>query len=189
LRLEPSNPFVMANAATGLCFIGEAADGVHWAERVLALNTVMPPVQAFRAMGVGCTLLGRHEEALAYADKAIAASPAAHILYSTLSWKANALIRAGRWGHAEATLDEAIGVKPEFYWPNFAKALLRSREGDAAGAADCLHRACEMVPELSPDDLGIQWARAFRGNIVAAELISEFADIWHNAGHAKPKRQ
>jgi hypothetical protein len=34
-----------------------------------------------------------------------------------------------------------------------------------------------MVPELSPDDLAAQWARAFRGNTVAAEMISAFADI------------
>jgi TolB-like protein/Tfp pilus assembly protein PilF len=187
LHLDPSNPFTMANAATGLCFIGEPDQGVHWAERVLSLNTVMPPVQAFRAMGIGCALLDRHEAAVAYSDRAIAAAPAAHIVFSTLAWKANALIRAGRWGEAEATLDEAIQVKPEFYWPSFAKALLLAREGDRASAADCLGRACEMVPELSPDDLATQWARAFRGNTVAAEIISEFADIWPKAASPSPR--
>jgi TolB-like protein len=177
LHLDPRNPFTMANAATGLCFAGEPDEGVYWAERVLALNTVMPPVQAFRAMGIGCALLDRHNEAVAYADKAIAASPAAHIVHSTLAWKANAQIRAGRWADAAATLDEATGVKSEFYWPHFAKALLRAREGDRAGAGDCLDRACEMVPEMSVDDLAVQWARAFRGNAAAAKMISAFADI------------
>ncbi|MEO6379051.1 MAG: winged helix-turn-helix domain-containing protein [Caulobacteraceae bacterium] len=189
LQLDPRNSFTMANAATGLCFAGEPDEGVYWAERVLALNTVMPPVQAFRAMGMGCALLDRHDASVAYADKAIAASPAAHIVHSTLAWKANALIRAGRWEDAAETLDQAITVKPDFYWPYFAKALLRAREGDAAGAADCLDRACEMVPELSPDDLAEQWARAFRGNTVAAEMISAFADIRPKAGHARPKGQ
>jgi TolB-like protein len=177
LQLDPRNPFTMANAATGLCFAGEPDEGVNWAERVLALNTVMPPVQAFRAMGIGCALLDRHDASVAYADKAIAADPAAHIVHSTLAWKANALIRARRWEDARHTLDQAIAVKPDFYWPSFAKALLLARDGDAAGAANCLGRACEMVPQLSPDDLAMQWARAFRGNTVAAEMISALADI------------
>ncbi len=167
----------MSNAATSLCFAGEPDKGVHWAERVLALNTVMPPVQAFRAMGMGFALLGRHDEAVAYADKAIAASPAGHIVYSTLAWKANALIRAGRWGDAEAALDEAMQIKPEFYWPSLAKALLSARAGDAAAAADHLGRARERVPELSGEDLAEQWARAFRGNPDATEMSSALADI------------
>lgn len=186
LHLDSRNPFTMANAATGLCFAGEPEEGVHWAERVLALDTVMPPVQAFRAMGIGCALLDRHNASVAYADKAIAASPAAHIVHSTLAWKANALIRAGRWEDAGETLDQAIAVKPDFYWPYFAKALLRAREGEWAGAADCLDRACEMVPELSPDDLALQWARAFRGNTVAVEMISAFADIRPKAAGLTP---
>ncbi len=188
LQLDPGNPFTIANAATGLCFIGEPEEGVHWAERVLALNTVMPPVQAFRAMGIGCALLDRHEEAVTYADKAIAASPAGHIVYSTLAWKANALLRAGRWGEAEATLDETIGIKPEFYWPSFAKALLLARKGDTASAAEYLGRACERAPELSLHDLALQWARAFQGNRVAAELISALADLRPDAGHAPSPR-
>lgn len=177
LQLDPRNPFTMANAATGLCFAGEPDEGVYWAERVLALNTVMPPVQAFRAMSMGCALLDRHDASVAYADKAIAAVPEAHIVHSTLAWKANSLIRARRWEDARQTLDQAIAVKPDFYWPSFAKALLLAREGDAAGAANCLARACEMVPELSPDDLAMQWARAFHGNAVAAEMISALADM------------
>ena len=177
LQLDPSNPFTLSNAATSLCFLGEPDEGVYWAERVLALDTVMPPVQAFRAMGMGCALLDRHDVAVDYADRAIAASPAAHIVYSTLAWKGNALIRAGRWENAVEALDQSIAFKREFYWPYFAKALLRAREGDMTGAADCLQRAREMVPEMSADDLATQWARAFRGNPAATGLIAALAHI------------
>ena len=177
LELDPRNPFTLANVATGLCFLGEADEGVYWAERVLGLNTVMPSVQAFRAMGIGCALLDRHDLAVDYMDRAIAAAPAGHIVYSTLAWKANALIRAGRWGDAAEALDQSSAARPEFYWPHFAKALLRARDGDWAGAAECLERARARVPELSPDDLAAQWARAFQGNTAASGMISALALI------------
>lgn len=181
LSLDPHNVAVLGNAAAASCLIGEPQEALRLAKRAIERCPVMPPAFLYGTVGIAHTLMDQWDQALAALDRCIRAAPMAHVVHSNYSWKANCLMRANRWDEAEACLDAALAVSPDFFWSLWAKAVACHRSGRAVEAEDLMYRMRKVAPELTLSLLQCQTRRSFHGNPVAQEIERHLASLWHDA--------
>jgi TolB-like protein/Tfp pilus assembly protein PilF len=176
LALDPDNALVLGYVAQALCLLGQPLEGLRLAERAAALSPGMS--FAYHARGTACILLDRFDEGLAHWDAEIKAAPGAHTQYLTHTWQANAHIRAGRWAEAEAALDRALTLNPDFSLALAGKAFVCRRDARAAEARGLFLRARQAEPAATLTLWELRMRRRFVRNPVAEELVQHLRALW-----------
>ncbi len=121
----------------------EHAKAIDLYDEALALadRAALPLDGALHGKGTALVALGRHEEALAILDRALAENPGNEVAWVN---KGAALSRLGRWRDALRCYNSAIKVNPayEVAWNNKGNAL--SRLGNHEGSLRCYDRALAL---------------------------------------------
>jgi Tfp pilus assembly protein PilF len=176
LALEPNNALVLGYVAQGLCLLGQPEEGLRHAERAAALS----PGMAFanHARGTALILLNRFDEGIAQFDTEMKAAPGAHTQYLSHGWQGNAHIRAERWAEAEAALDRALALNPDFSLALVGKAFLCRRDGRTAEARGLFLRARQAEPTVTLALWELRIRRRFVRNPVAEVLVQHIRALW-----------
>jgi tetratricopeptide (TPR) repeat protein len=128
--------------ARARCQQGEIAEGIELARRSIALDA--NHARAHSLLGMALSSAGRHEEALASLDRAIAlGSTDAH------GSRADALVALGHLAEAVESFDRALVLDPSSVadWCNRGAALIDL--GRAAEAAESFARAIALAPDFA----------------------------------------
>src|SRR5262245_4426827 len=127
--------------ARARCQQGDIAQGIELAQRSIALDP--QHARAHSLLGIALSNVGRHEEALASLDRAIALGSAdAH------GSRADTLAALGRLAEAVESFDRALALDPSSVadWCNRGAALIDL--GRAAQAAESFARAIALAPDF-----------------------------------------
>jgi adenylate cyclase len=147
LAIDPND--YGAHFAKAEILLGEAhfEDAIVEAERSLALNPSF--VSAYSALSVASSFLGRPQEALDYADKAMRLSPRDPNLYAFYLNKGFALSLLDQDDQAIGWLRRAVAAAPQWPLPQVLLAAALSVTGHESEARDVLNRY-----------LSLSWTRA-----------------------------
>ena len=120
------------------------------AEQQIALALELNPnaAPAHRDRGIALAHLGRHVEALASLDRAIALSPKGAPSYFYFN-RGGAKDAKGDHDGAIADFDRAIELDPNAVGVYYSRALARSMKGDHEGAIADLNRAVALKPNFA----------------------------------------
>ena len=125
------------------CEQGRIADGVDVVRKLIAIDP--DQARAHKLLGMALSHLGRHEDALASLDRAIALAPSADAHGS----RADALVALGRREEAVESYDHALALEPASVadWCNKGAVLLElGRREEAIASFD---RAIALQPEFA----------------------------------------
>jgi TolB-like protein/Tfp pilus assembly protein PilF len=176
IALEPNNALVLGYAASALVHLGLPHEAMHPAARAVQLS----PGGSYGhyARAVACLMLNRYDEALDHIEAEMRAMPGSHRIYWSLGWKGNGLIRAGRWGEARATFDQAIALNPSATSSIVSNVLV-------SGHLDQLEDACAFMQQtraIEPDATLSQWERRVSywhtANPILPELLMHLRNAW-----------
>ncbi|WP_017668178.1 TIR domain-containing protein [Sandarakinorhabdus sp. AAP62] len=164
ISIDRESAFVLSHAAQALNLIGAPDEGLRRARKAVALSPNM--AFAHHACGTSCVLLDKSNEAAAYFEAEMRASPGAHTHYLSFTWLANAHFRAGRLAASEAAVDESLDLNPDYSIGIAIKALLCLHNGRSAQARTVFDRARQLEPDVGPALWALRMRRRFAGNEV-----------------------
>jgi tetratricopeptide (TPR) repeat protein len=133
---------VWTQLAVDLYDHGRYADGAVAAGEGLALNA--GAVRAYRAKALCLSQLGRADEALTFADKAVQLEPDVGITHAT---RALCLHRVGRTEEAEAEFEAATVLSPDDYRVYYNAACYWAERGREDECRRYFALAMELAPE------------------------------------------
>lgn len=141
LAQQPSDPFVLAAAGSGLAALDDPE-----AEGALRLAALTGPDLPFARTSYGAYLAreGLFAEAVAELEAARSLAPEDGTVRAEL---AVALLLAGRVGDGATELEEALGLAPDDAWLRGLYGLALLEAGRDEEAAEELHRASGEAPE------------------------------------------
>ena len=169
LSLDPDDTFVLVAAGCALNYIGRPEDAHRLVLR--AIEKAPAYGMAHYHLGVACCLLDRSDEAIAHLDKAVRHFIGSPLLYLPVAWRAGALIRADRWGEAEAQFDEVIARNSTFLLGRLQKAVCLARRGEL-DRADAVFALLQADPDYDHRQSVTMLARIMRGSRSGAELLA-----------------
>jgi len=155
LQETPEHAQALYHLAVIACQRGDFGDGIELAQRSLASEAHQPRTQ--NLLGMALSRLGRHEDALASFERAIAAAPDFADAHGN---RASALMELGRLEEACADYERAVALQPASIgdWLNLGTVLHRlGRHDDAIAAYDRVLALQAGIPE----------AHFNRGNVLA----------------------
>ena len=138
LAIDPNDYGVHHAKAEILLGQGHFEEAIVEAERSLSLSPSF--VNAYSPLSVASSFLGRPQEAVEYADKAIRLSPRDPNLYSFYLDKGFALSLLGQDDQAINWLRRAVAAAPQWPLPQALLAAALSLTGQEAEARDVLKR-------------------------------------------------
>ena len=118
MALDPNSYGVLHNAASALAFSGRPEDAIPLLHKAIRLNP-FPPAVFFYNLSVAYCMVGRFDEAVEQAKKAVEQEPTNQFVYLSL---ASACILAGREEEARAAAGEVLKINPTFSLERFARA-------------------------------------------------------------------
>ncbi len=149
LRALPGEVTLRALAGDLRAEAGDYAAAVEAYRGALALPPAGggPPAGLHSNLGAALLRLGRHHEALAAFERALAGTPPAAVEAAALTGKGEALLRLEREAEAVAPLQRALRHQPGS--PAALKALAQAQEalGAVEAALACLDEALALAPE------------------------------------------
>ncbi len=119
LALDPNFPAVLNNSAAALAFSGRPEEAVPLLHKAIRLNPFAPAL-FFYNLSVAYRMIGRFDEAVEQAKKAVEREPRNQYPYLSL---ASACILAGREAEARAAAAEVLKINPTFSVERFARTL------------------------------------------------------------------
>ena len=167
------------------------AEAVEWIGSALALNP--DAVMALVHHGGALAALGRHAEALASFDRALAAAPGNALLQAeALTNRGAALRKLGRADEALASYDNALGIAPNNTeaWNNRGNVLASlERFEEALASFDQALAVASGNPEtLNNRGNALQGLERYDDALVhhdqALAMWPDYADAWNNRGNA-----
>jgi predicted O-linked N-acetylglucosamine transferase (SPINDLY family) len=188
LRIDPNNPDAHYYLATLACQAGRFDEGVDYLRKSLASE----PDQARGHILLGRALgaLGRHEEALASFDRAIAAAAAETA--KAQGYRADLLGELGRHAEAVEAYDRALAVSGRSMANWFDRGVALAALSRFEAALESFDRAIELEPDYAPAivcrakvlaDLHRD-AEAAAGLEQALKLAPDDARVWLVRGQA-----
>jgi adenylate cyclase len=119
LALDPNSFGVLHNAASALAYSGRPEEAIPLLHKAIRLNP-FAPLTFFSILGLAYFMVGRFDEAVEEAKKAVERYPKNQFTYLFL---ASACILAGREAEAHAAAAEVLKINPTFSVEQFAKTL------------------------------------------------------------------
>jgi len=119
LALDPNSSGVLSNSAFTLTYSGRPEDAIPLLHKAIRLNPVVPAAY-FYYLSVAYRMLGRFDEAVEQAKKAVERDPKNQFTYLGL---VSACILAGREEEARAAAAEVLKINPTFSVEQFAGTL------------------------------------------------------------------
>lgn len=174
LNLAPDDPFTLGTAGGALTTIGLAEEALVPLRRALEKS---PGVGgAHFSMGWTLCTLGRCDEAMQHLDDAWRLMPVAFMHGHIHVWKANVLIRLGRYEEAERVCDEVLNVHSEYDTARAIKAALCWRDGRFEEARAIIAPVPSRGTPLS-SALNL-FRRAYAGSPAADMLMANVRALW-----------
>jgi adenylate cyclase len=119
--LSPSSAFSLFMGAVALAWGGEAERAVEWAQSALRVSPLDPlNSYSYHALAIGHFLLGRDEEAVAAARRAVRFNPIMGVNHSLV---VAPLARLGRTDEARAASSQLLSLLPTFSISGFCAAI------------------------------------------------------------------
>src|SRR5262245_1733282 len=146
LQETPEHPQALYQLAVIACQWGDFGEGIELAQRSLASEAAQPRAQ--NLLGMALSRTGRHEDALASFERAIAVAPDFADAHGN---RASALMELGRLEEACADYERAVALQPGSIgdWLNLGTVLHRlGRHDDAIAAYDRVCALPEWIPEV-----------------------------------------
>jgi adenylate cyclase len=137
LALDPNSYIVLYNAASALAYSGRPEEAIPLFHKTIRLNPFFPGVLFYR-LSVAYCMVGRFDEAVEQAKKAVERGPKNQFIYLSL---ASACILAGREEEARAAAVEALKINPTFSVERFARTLLYRDTSQIDRMIDALRKA------------------------------------------------
>jgi adenylate cyclase len=137
LALDPDSYSVLYNSASALAYSGRPEDAVPLLQKAIRLNP-FAPAAFFHALSTAYRMVGRFDEALEQAKKAVEREPKNQLTYLSV---ASACILAGREAEAGAAATEVLKINPKFSLERYAKNLPYSDRSFADRTIDALRKA------------------------------------------------
>jgi tetratricopeptide (TPR) repeat protein len=125
LALDPNSYGVLYNSATALAYSGRPEEAIPLLQKAIRLNPFAPAVFFPYALSAVYRMVGRFDEAVEQAKKAVERDPKNQITYLAL---ASACILAGREEEARAAAAEVLKINPKFSLDRYAKKALPYRD-------------------------------------------------------------
>jgi adenylate cyclase len=119
LELDPNSYTVLYNAAVVYTHSGRAEEAIPLFQKAIRLNP-FPPATFFTRTSIAYGLVGRFDEAVEQAKKAVEREPKNQFTYLSL---AHACILAGREEEARAAALEVLKINPRFSLEQFARTF------------------------------------------------------------------
>jgi TolB-like protein/Tfp pilus assembly protein PilF len=175
----------LALSAVALSNIGAPQDALPYAERAVEMK---PTVTVTRhALGVTLFNLGRLDEAIAEFEVAERLAPQGLAVFFGLTYEACAHLQAGRLDQADALLDRALRLNPQFDTALIAKTLCAIRLGQDEAARGAMARLRRNAPSVSLDGHLWRIRHFIPDRALAEELAMAFGQLWSSAsGAAQP---
>ncbi len=120
LALGPNLYLVLHNSASTLAFSGRPDEAIPLLQKAIRLNPFVPAAISFVALSTAYRMVGRFDEAVEQAKKAVEREPWNQMPYISL---AAACILAGREAEARAAALEVLKINPTFSVEQFAGIL------------------------------------------------------------------
>jgi adenylate cyclase len=134
LSLNPNCPRLVVQRGYLLAYVGRAAEGVEWVEKVLQLDPVHP--EAYSAnLGITLYLSGRYEDAIG-AFQRVPALQSSHRAYLL-----SCLRQLGQESEATGQRDALIEAEPDFSIAQFERSLHFKSDADKARIVSDLESA------------------------------------------------
>jgi tetratricopeptide (TPR) repeat protein len=147
---------------------GDYQKALEYFDKTLASNTTLLGMgdglmYTYKDRVAVLTDLGRYDEAIVAADKAVALYPREHGIWNN---KGYAYSQMGRYSDAAAAYDKAVTLDPEYLkgWINKGDALLKA--GKAGEAADAYNRALALDPGNADANAGLAAAKEASGSMM-----------------------
>ena len=119
LDLDPNSPAVLHSSAAALAYSGRPEEAIPLLQKVIRLNP-FAPATFFDTLGVVYRMVGRFDEAVEQAKKAVEREPKNQ--YTNLGL-ASSCILAGREEEARAAAAEVLKINPQFSFEQYGKIL------------------------------------------------------------------
>jgi tetratricopeptide (TPR) repeat protein len=137
LALDPNSYSVLYNAASALAFSGRPEEALPLIQKAMRLNPI-PPALFFTRMCTVYILVGRFDEAVEQAKKAVDREPNNHFTNIFLAY---ACILAGREEEARAAAAQVLKINPTFSLEQFAKIFPSTDTSRISRMIDALRKA------------------------------------------------
>jgi adenylate cyclase len=125
LTLDPNSYGVLYNSATALAYSGRPEEAIPLLQKAIRLNPFAPAIFFPYTLSAVYRMVGRFDEAVEQAKKAVERDPKNQITYLAL---ASACILAGREEEARAAAAEVLKINPKFSLDRYAKKGLPYRD-------------------------------------------------------------
>jgi adenylate cyclase len=137
LALDPNLYVVLYNAAATLAFSGRPEEAIPLLQKAIRLNPFAPGL-FFGVMSIVYRMLGRFDEAVEQAKKAVEREPKNHFPYLYL---ASACILAGREEEGRAAAAEVLKINPTFSLEQFGGTRAYRDKSFIESTIDALRKA------------------------------------------------
>jgi TolB-like protein/Tfp pilus assembly protein PilF len=176
VELAGETASAQALSAVALSNIGAAQDALPYAERAAEMK---PTVTLTRhALGVTLFNLGRLDQAIAEFEAAERLAPEGMAVFFGLTYQACAHLQAGRLDRADALLDRALRLNPQFDTALIAKILCAIRLGEDDAARRALARLRRNAPAVSLDGHLWRIRHFIPDTALARDLATSFEQLW-----------
>lgn len=136
LELEPNLPDVLVCYATTITFLGNPEEAIPYFKDALRLNPI-PPAAYYRTYALALRDLGRHEEAIVQAKKAVAQEPDDLISVCVL---VSSLSLGGHEEEAREGAKEILRLRPNFSVARYEKIAPHKDRAMAKRYCDALRK-------------------------------------------------
>jgi len=119
LALDPNSSGILFNSGAALAYSGRPEEAIPLLHKAIRLNP-FAPANFFYTLSVAYRMVGRFDEAVEQAKKAVERDPKNQFTYLAL---ASACILAGREEEARAAAAEVLKINPTFSVEQFARRL------------------------------------------------------------------
>ncbi len=177
LSLGPDELYTVGLCSQALCCIGRPEEALGHMRRGVEKAPLVGPYHF--NIGWASVLLNRVEGALQSLAEADRLMPGWVFRHGIRGWQASALLRAGRWDEAEAMIDEALAIHPDYDPCRQVKAVACLRTGRDAEA----RAVFAPVPTrgLALEQVLTFTRRVYINNPVADEICAGIRKLWAEA--------
>ena len=122
LALDAESAAVLAHVAGALNYTGQAAEGLRWVRRAIAISPGYG--LAHQIAGIASEMLGQPEAALAHLADFRRIEPHSPYQHYALAWQADCYLQLGDWSAAEDAFDSCLALNPDANYAYCQKAMV-----------------------------------------------------------------
>jgi adenylate cyclase len=137
LALDPNSFAVLHNSAAALAYSGKPEEAIPLLQKAIRLNP-FPPAVSFYFLSVAYSMLGRFDEAVENAKKAVERDPENQHIYLCLAFTC---IFAGREEEARAAAAEVLRINPAFSIEQYVRLRPHFNKSQIDRTIDALRKA------------------------------------------------